>query len=138
MSIMKLRKALSLLVVLMLLASGLPIQPPEDANRDGLVALDDVIIHIRNLTGASENEGGFVERASNAISSLQAAAGLRTVISGFDHDPYGNPVSGADFPALTAWNSTGEVSRWQLFDCVSDSRFSSHFSPPIVPPPHRT
>ena len=53
----------ALLIVLMLL-SGLPLFSPEDANRDTLVGLDDVILQVMDFAETADDPVTFTSRVS--------------------------------------------------------------------------
>jgi hypothetical protein len=62
------------------LSSGLPVFAPEDAARDNTVDLKDAILLVRDFARTAENPADFSTMVKRAVSALQAAAGLKTVI----------------------------------------------------------
>jgi hypothetical protein len=74
------RNILSTLLVFGLLASGLPLTLPEDANHDKQVDLEDAILCIRDLVRTAEEPGSFSYEAETAISVLYHVAGLKRSI----------------------------------------------------------
>lgn len=79
------RYILSITLVFAILASGLPIFSSEDANQDTRVDLKDAILHVQDFAGTADNPSAFVVNLDNAVSALQALAGLKTVIKPADN-----------------------------------------------------
>jgi hypothetical protein len=71
---------LSLILVLALLGSGLPVFCPHDANQDRQVDLDDAILHVREFAGTAEKPSSFEPTVEKTIFTLHVLAGLKTHI----------------------------------------------------------
>ena len=79
------RHILSTILILSILATGLSIFSPEDANRDTRMDLKDAVLHVQNFAGTADNPSAFVINLENAVSVLQALAGLKTIIKPADN-----------------------------------------------------
>lgn len=71
---------LSVIFVMAILVSGLPIFSPEDANRDSRVDLEDVILQVRELARTTEGPGSFTASMEKTLLTLRLLAGFKTVI----------------------------------------------------------
>ena len=89
------RHILSTILVFAILATGLPSFIPEDANRDSSVDLKDAVLHIQDFARTADNPAAFMANFENAVSALQALAGLKTVIK-----PANNAKSTTASPTL--------------------------------------
>lgn len=76
---------LSAILILSILATGLPVFSPEDANRDTRVDLKDAVLHVQNFAQTANNLEAFVINLENAVFVLQALAGLKTIIKPADN-----------------------------------------------------
>lgn len=74
------RHILSTLLVFGLLASGLPLTLPEDANHDKRVDLEDAILSIRDLVQSAEEPGSFAFEVETVFTVLNHVAGLKRSI----------------------------------------------------------
>lgn len=74
------RRPLRLLLCIVVLGAGWPILAPQDINRDRNVDLIDALLTVRNFTRSAEAPENFQYLAKNAISTLQATAGLIPVL----------------------------------------------------------
>jgi len=98
----KLRKNIfAFFLILSLLASGLPVFHPQDANRDQRISLEDAILLVRGLADSAENPELFTSSVRSAIRALRTAAGLKTVIQPDDDAVAGSTVFALDLPWLT-------------------------------------
>ncbi|RZB30250.1 MAG: hypothetical protein SRB1_02530 [Desulfobacteraceae bacterium Eth-SRB1] len=79
------RHILSAILIFAVLVSGLPSFIPEDANRDSRVDLKDAVLHIQDFARTADNPETFAANFENAVSALQALAGLKTVIKPADN-----------------------------------------------------
>lgn len=75
------KNILSITLVFAMLASGLPLFTPEDANRDSRIDIKDAILSVRGLAQTADNPATFTANFENAVSSLEVLAGLKTIIS---------------------------------------------------------
>jgi len=89
------RHILSTILIFALLVSGLPLFSPEDANRDSVVDIRDAILCVQDFARSADNPAAFKANFENAVSALQALAGLKTVIK-----PADNPKSATASPSL--------------------------------------
>ena len=89
------RHILTISLVLAILTSGLPLFSPEDANRDSTVDIRDAILSVKNFARTADNPSAFMANFENAVSALQALAGLKTVIK-----PANNAKSVTASPSL--------------------------------------
>ena len=70
------RRAIHILMILPVLAVGLPSFCPEDASRDHAVNLQDAILHVKNVVGSAERPAQFGPSVKRAISAFQIVAEL--------------------------------------------------------------
>ena len=68
------------ILVLAVLAMGIPLYHPADANRDDRIGLEDTILQVRSLSGSAENPSLFAERLEKTLLVFQTTAGLKTAI----------------------------------------------------------
>ena len=78
------RHILSITLILTILATGLPIFSPEDANRDSTVDIRDAILSVKGFTRTADNPAAFRANFGKTVSALQVLAGLKTVIKQAD------------------------------------------------------
>jgi len=79
------KHVLTIILVFAMLASGLPLFSPEDANRDSSVDLKDAILCVQDLARTADVPSAFAVDFRNAASALQVLAGLKTVIKRADN-----------------------------------------------------
>jgi len=75
------RYILSAILIFAMLASGLPLFSPEDANRDSSVDLKDAILCVQDFARTADNPAAFTANFEKTVSALQVVAGLKTVIT---------------------------------------------------------
>ena len=80
MSLKNVSRILSVILVLLMLSSGLPLFNPEDANRDQKIGLDDAILQVKDFAGTAEETGSFAARVERMLSTLHVVAGLNTIM----------------------------------------------------------
>ena len=129
------RHILSITLVFAILASGLPIFSPEDANRDSRLDLKDAVLHVQDFARTADNPSAFMANFENAVSALQALAGLKTVIKPADNAKSTNTILSPDISYLTSsYNlSTTLNSYFQLTE--ESFYYQSITSTPASPPP---
>ncbi len=71
---------LHILLIIGMLASGIPFFNPGDVNHDGAVGLEDAIMGVKDFARSAENPAVFTDAIEKAISSLSVVAGLETSI----------------------------------------------------------
>lgn len=86
------------------LAAGLPLFDQNDANRDRSVNLEDVILHMRQLTGNFNGGVPFAASIENTLSTLYEVAGLKASIQG-DEDRSTQALFGVGSPFLVCSQS---------------------------------
>jgi hypothetical protein len=96
------KNILSITLVLAMLVSGLPLFAPEDANRDSSVDLKDAVLHVQDFARTADNPAAFMANFENAVSALQALAGLKTVIKPADNAKSATASPTLDSPYLTS------------------------------------
>jgi len=94
------RHILSTILILSILATGLPIFTPEDANRDSTVDIRDAILSVKGFARTSDNPEAFTANFGKAVSALQMVAGLKTVIKRANDATSATTSSGLDLPYL--------------------------------------
>jgi len=89
-----------LFLISALLASGLPVLSPEDADRDQRIDLKDAILHLQQMTQPTENKGTFKSHLQNAFETFYVLAGLKTVIKEDNSAKSGTTLFVLDSPYL--------------------------------------
>ncbi len=79
------------LMITALLVSGLPHFAAEDMDRDSRIGLKDAILSVREFVRSAAEPGKFAEKTGNTLSTLQAGAGLKTVIQKADDKNFSPP-----------------------------------------------
>jgi hypothetical protein len=131
------RHILSTLLVFGLLASGLPLTVPEDANHDSRVDLEDAILSIRDLVRTAETPGSFSFEAETAISVLHHVAGLKRSI-GPVSDTKSKPTSLASSGLYLVPSINTAYYAQDSFLLSEDSvLYESLLKEPPTPPPER-
>lgn len=129
------RKIISGLVVAAIIAGGLPLFSPEDANRDNSVDLRDAILHMRALAQTADGTGVFPEAMVQTLSSMSALAGLNTVIKG-DNPPGSHiPPPGLDSPFLIAVLNGINISTFRSIVFSTNPSYQSVTLVQPTPPP---
>jgi hypothetical protein len=131
------RHILSTLLVFGLLASGLPLTLPEDANRDKRVDLEDAILCVKELVRTAETPGSFSFEAESAISVLHHVAGLKRSIEPVS-DTKSKPAS-LSSSVLYLVPSTNTAYYAEVSFPLSEDRlrYQSFSQEPPTPPPER-
>jgi len=76
----KTKHAISVMLIVGILTSGLPIFSAEDANRNTRVNLEDLILHVKEFAQSADNPESFAPNIKKIISALHVVAGLKTII----------------------------------------------------------
>lgn len=71
------RKIVVVILGLALLAVGVPLYHPADANHDDRIGLEDTILQVRSLSRTAENPSLFAERLEKTLLAFQMTAGLK-------------------------------------------------------------
>ena len=93
-------RIVSLVLVVFLLSSGLPLFSPQDANRDCIIGLDDAISRIKDFARTADNSASFTTSVEKLLSTLHVIAGLKTVIKPAHDKKSANPAFSLDSPYL--------------------------------------
>ena len=75
------KNILSLILIVTVIASGLPFYSLCDTTRDSTVNLEDLIVNVRNFADTVDNPALFTSKLKKAITSLNIVAGLETELS---------------------------------------------------------
>jgi hypothetical protein len=94
-----LRNIIHIGLVLTLLAAGMPLYHPGDANRDERVDLADAILRVQGLAGIAEQPASFRDRMEDVLVTLSAVAGFGKVLKA-DRSASGSPVFSSVSPYL--------------------------------------
>ncbi len=131
------RSIIHILLVLAILATGLPLYDSADVNRDGKVGLTDAIVSIRQLVDrAAADRAAFRDGMESTLNSLSVAAGLKTTIR-TGRDP-GQQAGGFAMPVLM----TASDYQFGAFPpaalCAADRSlpYNSPALMPLDPPPN--
>jgi hypothetical protein len=128
-------RIISLALVAFLLSSGLPLFTPQDANRDTVVGLDDAILHLMDFARTADDPVTFTSSVEKLLSTLQAVAGLKTVLEP-DHDTQSSsPAFFLDSPYLISSYDGSTASNSHFLTYKKSSFYESIVSTPFSPPP---
>jgi len=67
---------ISVILMVALFASGLPLFSPEDASGDGVINLRDAVLLTRNFAKSAENPANFAGSAKKMFAAMHVVAGL--------------------------------------------------------------
>jgi hypothetical protein len=129
-------RTISLVLVVFLLSSGLPLFSPQDANRDTIIGLDDAISRIKDFARTADNSASFTTSVEKLLSTLHVIAGLKTVIKPA-HDPKStSPAFSLDSPYLISAYDGATFTDNRLFVYEEASFYHSIVFTPSPPPPN--
>lgn len=129
------RSIFHIILAVAILSTGLPIYHSGDMNRNGEVDLTDAIVSVRELSRVANGEGALRDGLENTLTSLSAAAGLKSIIR-TGRDP-GCESSASALPVLMI----NAVYRFAALPpallCAADVSllYNSPIPMPITPPP---
>ena len=95
---------LSSILIITVLASGLPFFSPQDANRDTRINLEDAILHVKGFARTAEEPGTFRSHVEKAVSTLHVVSGLKAVIKQTGDTKSTTTLPALDFPYLISSN----------------------------------
>lgn len=95
-----LRITIHLTLALAILSAGLPLYHPGDADRSGGIDLTDVIVSVRQLVRAADDETAFSAGMENTLTALLVAADLKKMIRTDRERLGGSNVPGAPVLAI--------------------------------------
>ena len=72
---------ISIFLVLVISMSGIPCFMVEDASRDSIIDLKDVILQVQDFSGSAENSDSFVFNYEKMLNTLSSVAGIKTVVN---------------------------------------------------------
>lgn len=125
---------ISVILIITLLSSGLPLFSPEDADRDTMVTLEDAILNVRDLAGTTENPAAFAVSMKKTLSTLYAVAGLKTIIKK-NNDIKFKTQFGFEIPYLISSNTLLILSNNYSLSSERDFFYESIVTSPDSPPP---
>jgi len=129
------RHILTIALVFAMLASGLPLFSPEDANRDSSVDLMDTILSVRGFANSADYPDTFTSNIEKTLAALNIAAGLKTVIKPNRGEKSLNTFLSPNLPYLSAscafFISPGFTSEITEYTNL----YKSIESAPVSPPP---
>jgi len=125
----------SLLLVLLMLGTGLPIYNLGDVSQDGRTDLQDVIISVKDLARTTEAPGALTANFKLAVTTLSAVAGLKTVIKPASDFNSNSTVKVLDAPYLKYTRDQIVLAgSWSEIE-TSTYSFNSITHEPTLPPP---
>jgi len=80
------RYVIHLILIMALLASGLPPVISGDMNGDDKVGLADAVLSVRGFSMTAENPQHFTAQVEQVVNALHIAAGLKTAIKPLDSE----------------------------------------------------
>jgi hypothetical protein len=118
-----------------LLASGLPLTMPGDANRDNRIDLADAILTMRTLVTSGDHHEEFMSAVRMTITTLQAAAGIKTVIQAPHNRSSSVNLANIDSHFLTSSPIGLNYTIMAFWVAQEAIHFTSHIVSPAPPPP---
>jgi len=129
------RHILSTILILSILATGLPTFTPEDANQDNTVDIRDAILSVRGFADTADSPVAFTTNFGKAVSALQMVAGLTTVIKRADYATSATAPSCLDLPYLISLFDFSVIPVVCFKTAGQTFYYQSIFSSPSSPPP---
>ncbi len=92
------RHILSIVLIAAMLTAGIYIFCPQDAGRNSSLNLQDAILQVKDFVRTADDPAMFTASVERVISTLNAVAGLKTVIRQAEHTPsFSKPAVYTDF-----------------------------------------
>ena len=132
------RHILSTILILSILATGLPIFTPEDANRDSTVDIRDAILSLRGFAGTVDSPAAFTANFGKVVSALQMVAGLKTVIKQADDATSATAQFTLDLPYLISLFDFSVIPVVCSKTAGQPFYYQSILSSPSSPPPQNS
>ena len=132
------RHILSITLILTILATGLPIFSPEDANRDSAVDIRDAILSVKGFARTADNPAAFTANFGKAVSALQVVAGLKTVIKRADDATLATAPPCLDLPYLISLFDFSVIPAVCFKTAGQPFYYQSILSSPSSPPPQNS
>lgn len=126
---------LSSLLVLLLLASGLPLFSPNDANRDSKVDLGDLILDAKDFEQTPEDLTTFQFTAGKLITTIQVVANLKSQIRTRKDPQSGNPSFSNNLNYLLLSSIIPNIDSHYSVSLEDDFKYKSIHLRPETPPP---
>ena len=76
-----LRCIVSLVLILAVSSSGIPVNMTEDTSRNGVVGLEDAVLQVQDLTQSANNTAVFAFNFEKLLSTLSVVAGLKNLVN---------------------------------------------------------
>lgn len=128
------RNIIHILLVMAVLATGMPVYHPGDANRDDRVDLADAILRVQGVARTAEQPAAFRSRLEEALITLSAVAGFQKVMTA-DRNASIAPVFPLDSPYLiSAFEFTAPCTAAPVIDRGGPAYRSVTSSPDPRPP----
>ncbi len=126
------------ILILAMLSTVLPLFSPRDADRNNRLDLRDAILNIQELARTIDNPAAFTTNIKKAISTLHAAAGLKTIIQQQRQTTSGNGQVPLDLPALILSNIDSAPLLDHSYITEQKLFYNSNTISPDSPPPKLT
>lgn len=130
---MRTSKPILILLVMTILASGLPIFMQADVSRDSRIDLEDVIIWIKGFVQTAEKPANFQNNVYRLISSFEVVAGLKHIIQ--PDIPKLVHHSALDFPFIISVFQFPWFNLYGPYLIELKKTYRSHVIIPDTPPP---
>ena len=95
---------LSSILIITVLASGLPLFNFQDANQDTRINLEDAILHVKGFARTVDRPETFRTQIERAVSTLYVVSGLKAVIKQAGDTKSRTALPALDFPYLIPSN----------------------------------
>ena len=126
------------ILILTMLSTGLPLFSTQDADRNSRLDLRDVILNIQELARTIDNPTTFTTNIKKAISTLNAAAGLQTVIKQQRQTASNNGQISLEAPALISSFTDSAPMLDHIYLTEQKLSYISTLLSPDLPPPKLT
>ena len=129
------KNIVSILLVILLMGTGLPVFHSVDLSRDGRTDLQDVILSVKDLAQSAEDAGKLNQNFKQVVTTITAVAGLKTVIKKTSDTNSANSIQTLDTPYLKYSNQHVVLTvSWSKVEDNLSSYNSINYRP-VLPPP---
>jgi hypothetical protein len=130
----KIRNVFSLILIVMIMATGFPVHQPGDITHDGRIDLQDAVVGVREIASSAHDPLRFKSSLEDAVTAFHVAAGLKKAIKA-DRSPTGNPLPEVQPPGLISAFKVTPTLVATIESSLSIVPYRSVTLSPVTPPP---
>jgi len=124
----------SLILIIAIMATGLPVQKTGDITHDGRIDLQDAVVGVRQIASSAHDLQSFQSSMEDAVTALYVAAGLKKAIKA-DRSQTGNPLPEVQPPRLISAFQVDPALVASMESSISEIPCRSVTLTPVTPPP---